>query len=232
MRLVLISDTHGLHPTQELPEGDVLVHAGDFCNGGSFQDCVEYCIWLKNHIDKYKVVVQIAGNHDFCTQNKPEEVKKEFKNWFSDKLVYLCDEAFEFSGLKFYGSPWQPWFLDWAWNLPRGEKLAEVWSKIPADTDVLITHGPPYGILDKVRRGSENVGCKDLLAKIKSMQNNLLLHVFGHIHETHGIYENKDFVTKFVNASICTDDYRPINKPIVVDVHDYDYKGKVAYVVY
>jgi Icc-related predicted phosphoesterase len=129
--------------------------------------------------------------------------------------IYLQDEPVEIEGLKFYGSPWQPWFLDWAFNLERGESLRKVWARIPEDTDVLVTHGPPHGILDRTTRG-EPVGCEDLRARVEELRTPL--HLFGHIHEGYGTERRGQ--TLFVNASSCTVSYRPLQAPVILDRKD------------
>lgn len=113
-------------------------------------------------------------------------------------------------GIKFYGSPWQPWFFDWAFNLQRGAEIRAKWDLIPLDTDVLITHGPAFGILDKTTRGAR-VGCEELLKVIEQVKPQL--HVFGHIHEAYGIYSNDNL--SFVNASNCDVQFNLVNPPIV-----------------
>jgi len=140
-------------------------------------------------------------------------------------VIYLQDSGCEIEGLRFWGSPWQPWFMDWAFNLPRkGEKLRAKWNLIPMDTDVLITHGPPYGVLDEVRprmtawgpaeEGSGHLGCEELAIRLAAVRPRV--HVFGHIHDGYGIH--KQAGTTYVNASICTEEYRPTNPPIVIDL--------------
>lgn len=127
--------------------------------------------------------------------------------------TYLRDEETVINGIRFYGSPWSPKFFSWAFNKKRGKELLSVWKKIPSGVDVLITHTPPYGVLDEVPR-SGNVGCQDLLDELSRIQPNV--HCFGHIHEGYGRTEVDG--TTFVNASICNDHYRPINLPVVVDI--------------
>ena len=112
-----------------------------------------------------------------------------------------------------WGSPWQPWFYDWAFNLQRGPEIRAKWDRIPAGVDVLVTHGPPAGILDRVVDG-RSVGCADLLDAVRRVRP--LLHVFGHIHEAYGEVERDG--TRFVNASTCTVRYAPVNAPVVVDL--------------
>jgi hypothetical protein len=151
--------------------------------------------------------VVIAGNHDFAFERTPEA-----RTWIS-RATYLQDEEVTVAGLRIWGSPWQPRFFDWAFNLDRGEPLRQVWSQIPAGIDVLVTHGPPRGILDRTARG-EPVGCDDLLAAVGRVRPRL--HVFGHIHEAYGKVA-RDGVT-FVNASSCDLGYAPVQAPIVVDL--------------
>ncbi len=124
--------------------------------------------------------------------------------------------AVEIDGLKIYGSPWQPRFYDWAFNLNRGAELEEKWRLIPPDTDVLITHGPPHGILDEVERQYyiENTGCEELRKRVEMICPKL--HVFGHIHCGYGQIEK--FGTEFVNASNCDEEYNPVNLPVIIDL--------------
>jgi len=189
MKIVCISDTHGRHEFTAVPAGDILVHGGDITRKGDLEDVESFNSWLGTLPHKHKVV--ICGNHDFCFQEKPKQARDRITN-----AIYLEDSGCEIAGLTFYGSPWQPWFGDWAFNLPRGEALAKVWAKIPPGVDVLITHGPPEGILDRTIRG-EVVGCRDLLARVHEVKPKL--HVFGHIHEAAGKVEAE--YTIFVNAS-------------------------------
>ncbi len=156
----------------------------------------------------------IAGNHDWMFQKDPERARL----LLPPDVNYLQDSGVTIDGVKFWGSPWQPAFCDWAFNLPR-ESLAAKWALIPTDIDVLVTHTPPYGIMDQVGDGP-HLGCAALRARV-SDQLALNLHVFGHIHDSHGFaYEPKEYgtTTKFVNAASCTEGYRPWNEPIVVDV--------------
>jgi predicted phosphohydrolase len=189
LTLVCVSDTHGRHAETVVPDGDVLVHAGDVTLHGELGDVEEFDHWLASLPHRHKVVV--AGNHDWCFQTHPEQARARLRH-----AVYLQDEAAVVAGLKFYGSPWQPWFLDWAFNLPRGPELAAKWALIPDDTDMLVTHGPPFGVLDVTRRG-DHAGCADLVARVRTVRPGL--HVFGHIHEAAGAVRDGD--TLFVNAA-------------------------------
>jgi Icc-related predicted phosphoesterase len=244
MRIVCISDTHGLHTIMDdinpLPKGDVLIHAGDCTNVGKPQQVKDFVEWFMN-IKGFDSKIFIAGNHDFAFEKRHEPHHKGDFDWYhhlmneenlsQSDVVYLEDGEFtidssEFSRpIKFYGSPWQPEFYDWAFNLPRlGEELEKYWNMIPNDTDVLITHGPPNEIRDFVnnwRQPVRNVGCELLRFRVEQIKP--LLHIFGHIHEAYGVEYNKDIL--YVNASTCTEKYTPTNKPIIIDLIEVD--GKI-----
>lgn len=208
MRLVCISDTHGLESTlTSLPSGDILVVAGDFTGNGSSQDIRFFSLWLKKQPFQHKVV--IAGNHDTLFEYDPYSARAMLKN-----CTYLEDSGVTIKGVHFYGTPWQPEFMHWAFNLPRGKQLQAKWDMIPDDTDVLITHCPPFGILDFANYSNAHVGDEDLLARVEKIKSKV--HIFGHIHEGYGQVEQEG--TTFINASIC-DEYNNVkNPPIVVDI--------------
>src|SRR5271156_4214435 len=153
-RLVFISDTHNLQDKITIPDGDILIHAGDLTMGGRPAEIAKAGQWLRSLLHPYKIV--IAGNHDWLFQKRPmqakalisEEPTVEGRDILDPSIVYLQDSAVEVMGLKFYGSPWQPFFYDWAFNVTRGQ-LHKYWDLIPSGLDVLITHGPPKGILDQ-----------------------------------------------------------------------------------
>jgi Icc-related predicted phosphoesterase len=216
MRIVCISDTHVLHERTpiEVPDGDVLIHSGDGLGGGSLSELVVFSNWLAKLPHRTKIFV--PGNHDWPFQEDPERARSKLPA----HVVCLIDQETTVEGLRIYGSPWQPEFCDWAFNLPRGHRLREKWNQIPHGIDILITHGPPQGILDQNYHG-EHVGCADMrevvLERIKPK-----LHAFGHIHRGHGT--SMIGRTLFVNASICDEAYRPIQAPIVVDVGPADVK--------
>lgn len=209
MRLVCLSDTHGRTGALVVPPGDVLLHAGDLTGRGDAHEVREALAWLAGLPHRTKVL--IAGNHDFLFQDEPDAARALLAP--HPGLTYLEDAGTTVGGLRVWGSPWQPWFFDWAFNLPRGEELRRVWDRIPAGTDVLLTHGPPAGILDRCADGRE-VGCADLLDAVQRVKPRL--HVFGHIHEAYGRHERGG--TLFVNASTCDLAYRPVQPPVVVDL--------------
>ena len=156
---------------------------------------------------RHKVV--IAGNHDFFFEKYPKEAKRLITN-----AKYLNDSGILIEGLRIWGSPVQPWFYDWAFNRKRGKDIRKHWDLIPTTTDILITHGPPFGILDATDRG-EKVGCEDLL-DITQNRVRPKLHVFRHIHEAYGQHQVDD--TLFVNASMVDLEYRPVREAIVVEI--------------
>jgi len=190
-----MADTHGFHEDLRIPGGDVLIHAGDLTHMGKLDELRQVNEFLLRLPHRYKIVV--AGNHDWGFQRQPEAARRALT-----AATYLEDEAVVIEGVKFYGSPWQPCFLDWAFNLPRGAPLAQKWDLIPQDTDVLITHGPPEGIGDRAL-DSRGVGCSDLLRRVQQVQPKL--HIFGHIHEDRGVWTRGK--TTFVNATTneCTE---------------------------
>lgn len=198
MKILCISDTHNKHQKLNLPACDVLIHAGDFSGKGKKKEIDEFLDWFasKNVPGTFKIF--IAGNHDFGMEGQ-DQVTFETKAKELG-LIYLNDSGVEIDGIKIWGSPITPWFHDWAFNRMRGMEIRSHWDLIPHDTDILITHGPPFGVLDKTWRG-QNVGCEELKKIILEEKkfSKLKLHVFGHIHENKGI-ENIDGVT-FINAS-------------------------------
>jgi Icc-related predicted phosphoesterase len=208
MKIISISDTHGLHGSLNIPDGDILVHAGDLTRHGTLDDVREFNDFLSTLPHPHKIV--IAGNHDFCFEENRKACKEALTN-----CVYLQDQEVTINGLRFYGSPWQPWFYDWAFNLERGPEIRTKWDLIPEGIDVLITHGPPYGIGDLTVRG-DNAGCQDLLEVVEKIKPDL--HIFGHIHEGHGI--NSNVATTFINASSCDHLYQPVNPPVVYEYNE------------
>ena len=206
LRLVIISDTHG-HEDFAVPPGDVLIHAGDGCRMGSLDEAEAWGRHIGSLPHAHKVV--IAGNHDRCFEDLPEAARA----CLPPEVHYLQDSGCEIAGIRLWGSPWQPWFHSWAFNLPRGPELAAKWARIPDDTDVLITHGPPHDILDANFSGTP-VGCEALVEALARVRPRV--HCFGHIHEGHGVLERQG--TLYANACICTLSYQPTNPAILIDL--------------
>lgn len=215
MKIVCLSDTHNCNEQIDVPDGDILIHSGDATIRGTQIEVEDFLTWFSSLPHKYKIFV--AGNHDWLYETNNRFARLLTSNF---GIKYLQDSSINIEGLKIYGSPWQPRFYDWAFNLNRGNELAEKWQLIPADTDILITHGPPNGILDEVPRGEdwiENTGCEELIKKVEELsKNNLKLHIFGHIHCGYGQAER--FGVKFINASNCDESYQPNNPPIVFEI--------------
>jgi predicted phosphodiesterase len=206
LRIVAISDTHGRHAELAIPDGDVLIHAGDLSRAGALEEIAEAGAFLRALPHRHKIVV--AGNHDWCFQREPERARELLAG-----TTYLEDDACAIGPFRFYGSPWQPWFLDWAFNLPRGERLRAKWAAIPAGTHVLVTHTPPEGVLDRVW-SLQHVGCEELAPRVRALAP--ALHVFGHIHEARGSVRNG--ATLYVNASSLDRRYRETSAPYVIDL--------------
>jgi len=205
LRLVCLSDTHNGHDRLVVPDGDVLLHAGDLTGRGTAREVAAAGVFLARLPHCHKVVV--AGNHDFLFQEEPGRARELLGD-----VTYLQDELALVAGLTIWGSPWQPWFHDWAFNLPRGAPLAERWALVPEGVDVLVTHGPPWGVLD-CTQGGERVGCEELLlarARIRPR-----LHLFGHIHEAYGTREDDGILS--VNACNCDRLGRIAQEPVVID---------------
>lgn len=215
MQIVAASDIHGQWNVVQYPKGDILILAGDILSDHSFnpqsdanaglqkEELLEldhFCGYYLKDILGFKHVLLVAGNHDFVFQKHPD-ISKKLKH-----LTYLEDTSVVINGIKFHGSPHQPWFWDWAFNFPCHLKehggnwfkykhyAIDTWAKIPDDVDVLITHTPPLNILDKTGKGL-NRGCQFLADRIEQLKK-LKFHVFGHIHASQGtkIINNKVFL--------------------------------------
>ena len=216
MRVVLISDTHTRHLALDgkVPEGDIILHGGDIMGSGyDPTEIVWFLDWYSELPHKHKIF--IAGNHDRDFENNPDRIERILEDY--PEVTYLQDKLIDVDGLKVYGSPWQPEFCNWAFNLKRnGEDLEGRWAAIPEEADIVVTHGPPENILDFCIYDAFRAGCERLLPHIKRVKP--LIHLFGHIHESYGVWEEDG--TMFVNASVCTLAYRPINDPIIVDIVD------------
>jgi Icc-related predicted phosphoesterase len=190
MRIVAVADTHLFHRELVVPHGDVLIHAGDLCRGGSVEEIEHGLGWLRSLPHATKIFV--AGNHDMAFESDPLDARAVV----GEGITYLEDEETTVAGVRFWGSPWQPEFNEWAFNLPRGAPLAAKWSLIPEGIDVLVTHSPPNGVGDRSSVAGRQ-GCADLLARVKTLRPKL--HLFGHIHEDGGAW-TVDGVT-FVNVT-------------------------------
>ncbi len=204
MRIVAVADTHTFEADLgRVPDGDVFVHAGDMLRGGTLDELAPVAAWLAALPHRHTIVV--AGNHDGCFAER----RGAALALLGPGVTYLEDAGCVIDGLRFWGSPWQPAYHDWAFNLPRGAPLAERWAQIPADTDVLITHGPPRGRGD---RGpvAQRYGCDDLRARVDVVRPRL--HLFGHIHQDGGAWEDGGLVSVNVTTWECE------RRPTVIDL--------------
>jgi len=201
MRLVVISDTHGLQDRiEDLPVGDILVFAGDFMNSGYYlEEILSFNRWLRKLSFKQRIVC--AGNHDRYFQNEPAIARSLLED-----AIYLENDGITIDGVSFWGSPYTPEFMNWAFMYPRGAAAKRYWDQIPNGLDVLITHGPPLGILDQVAPGAEHLGCDELRMAVEEKKPKI--HIFGHIHGGAGTFENG--TTRFLNAAYLNEHYRPL----------------------
>jgi Icc-related predicted phosphoesterase len=204
MKVVIIGDTHNRHRELGTLHGDILIHCGDICDVFQSRDRELESIdhWFSKQ--QFSKTLCIGGNHDHPLQRRAAGKDPVFEN-----AVYLQDELFEFGGFKFYGSSWVPDLLGWAYYQPEGV-LAKKWEQLPLDTDILITHTPPYGILDSSRHSSGALGCRHLRDRVRLVRPRV--HCFGHIHASYGIELLAG--TTFINASIVSG--RHMNVPISV----------------
>ncbi len=208
MNITLISDTHGLHDELKLLSGNVLIHAGDITEYGTEEEVMDFLKWFAKQPFHYKIF--IAGNHDlFLEECKPTKLKR----MIPENIIYLQNSGIQINGVNIWGSPVTPYFLGMAFNERSGKAIKKVWNKIPANTEILITHGPPKGILDN------GFGCNQLMEQVNKIQP--AIHIFGHVHEHYGIQKNGN--TKFINAAIVNtlnpmeeDEYRIIRGPICI----------------
>lgn len=212
-----ISDLHGDFP--DLEGGDLLIIAGDITASDKVPQWSEFYEWLEEQ--PYRRRILIGGNHDGALEKSISSQQHRDLGFEPDTSIceYLCDSGTEFDGMRIWGSPWTYRFNGMnpacaAFTKREITQLMEQWELIPGDIDILVTHTPPLGILDKSHFG--RFGCHHLYNRLKDLRQ-LKLHVFGHIHAGHGIIEVPDFPgVKFANAAQMDEDYKPQNRPIRV----------------
>lgn len=239
MKIWAISDTHTKHGFLDIPDGiDMVIFGGDATVQKSpvmnTNECLDFLEWFKSlvHI-KYKVM--IAGNHDTSIE-KGLVARADIH----ESIIYLEHESVTIEGIKIFGSPYTPKFgTDWAYNVPR-DRMFTYWDEIPEDTDILVTHGPPKGILDltmyDTRAGATGTsffqcGCKSLLERVKVVEPKY--HIFGHIHTesecpNSGMLKIQNCNTTFVNAAVCDFGRSAESKSIKQIVNNgfiFDYNG-------
>src|ERR1035437_1818567 len=211
-KIVIISDTHNKHKRlSKLPNADMIIHCGDFTSVGHGHEIRDFMKWYSG-LNQYTYKLAIAGNHDRLFEtSRLLALEKVPKN-----VIYLEDSGIEIEGLNFYGTPVQLPFNNWAFNRPE-EKLIEHWKAIPDNTDVLITHSPPYDIFDFGIYTNDHVGSPSLYWEIVE-RIKPKLHCFGHVHQGRGIKVIEN--TTFINASNVDENYICINNPILIEIID------------
>lgn len=210
MQLTLISDTHGIHSDLKLPPGETLIHAGDISEYGSEEEIMDFVRWFGSQAYKHKIF--IAGNHDTWLE---ESSLTKFRKLLPKDVHYLQEDSISIEGINFFGSPYTLYYMGMAFNA-RTARIIKHWNKIPKNTTVLITHGPPLGIM------SGDFGSETLMEQVNIIKPKL--HVFGHAHGYHGVQQEQK--TFFANAALLKpkdpmsdEEYRIIFKPIVVEVN-------------
>lgn len=214
-RIVAFSDTHSYHRRVKIPDGDILICAGDITFTGELPVIEDFCRWMKELPHKYKVIIH--GNHEVGHESGIKR-KPGLDMLRNAGIIHLENSMVEIEGFKIYGSPIQPYFLGWEYNRRRGKEIADFWAKIPDDVNILITHGPVKNVLDEVPQEDGTVlheGCEDLARRISQLKD-LRLSVCGHIHSGYGTLKKDNII--YVNAAICTNAYNPTNLPITIDL--------------
>lgn len=208
IKIVATSDTHSKHKQVPIPDGDIFLHCGDLTPRGNHNEFISVGTWFESLKDRFKHRIMIAGNHDFSLMWNSRMI---LDNYFDKDVIYLEDSGIELEGIKFYGSPWVPQFMNWAF-MKLDHELKPHWDAIPDDTDILITHGAPHGILDKY--DDRHTGSQTLMKRIKELK--LKHHIFGHLHEGYG----DDIVdgVHYHNVAALNGEYQYQNAPQIIEV--------------
>ena len=219
MKIDLISDTHNKHKEFILKGGDLLIHSGDATGRGQSGEIHAFLNWFEKQPYPHKIFV--PGNHDFGLERETARYREDCEK---RGITLLIDEGIEIEGIKIYGSPITPTFFNWAFMRDRGEKIKRHWDAIPEDTEILITHGPAYGIRDAVTNSyhpnGELVGCMDLRVRLDQLKE-LKLHVFGHIHDEAGTSMVGQYIA--ANAALLNDEYKKAFEPVRISVKNGEY---------
>lgn len=252
MKIVHISDSHGKHNDIVVPECDLLLHTGDIGGRTTQQEVSDFLKWFEIQPASKKVF--IGGNHDIVLDKnyyntlkdsgKHTEADLHRQHWYNTmveidsyrekNVIYLNNTDYVYDGLKIYGSPYSPSFHRdyWVFNADRGNEIKNIWGRIPSDVDILLTHTPPYGILDNLGECADpgedpHAGCGDLLQVIQKRLKQLKLHCFGHIHQNlrngefnYGVICHNITNTRralFSNGSSLTNRYEPLGvNPLII----------------
>lgn len=220
LRIAVISDTHGQHHLLTIPEVDILLHTGDFTDGGTPKEVWDFFDWFRQQPAKHKIV--IAGNHDYYMEQG--EIA-QVQSCIPSNVIYLNNEMVEVEGLRIWGSPIQPTFLNMAFNRNPGKEIQSYWDLIPNDIDILLTHGPAFGILDRTLT-NKKAGCKELRKAIEEKKPRM--HICGHIHEGYGNMWHKGML--FINASSMNHTTHTLsNTPILFEIGSKHLVAQPAY---
>lgn len=214
MKIAVISDVHNKWKKLQIEECDLLISCGDYSFTGEWDIIKRFHTWLDEQPAKH--IISLQGNHE-------KEVEKNFEKakalvaGICPAIHFIEEGLIEIEGIKIWCSAVTPFFHNWAYNR-YGHEIQPHWDKIPLDTDILVTHGPPYGILDTVNYAdgtpkSEHLGCVRLYEKVLEVKPDL--HLFGHIHSAQGELHRNG--TSFYNASICDEMYMPSNPVTYID---------------
>lgn len=224
-RIVCISDTHGKHARIDLPEGDVLVHAGDCSNIGTVEEIGSFAAWMRQQPHRHKLFV--PGNHDWAFSRTPDPKGPMGRGAGGPEDLERVLDLMDYAGVTVLGLPGGQYqaqvagvsvvglcgqrpFCGWAFDTPEPE-LANRWALIHEETDLLITHSPPHSVLD-MNDQRWSCGSVTLRDRLEAMEEPPNLHVFGHIHESRGVHVSR---TLSVNAS-----YHPTAPFYIVDLDD------------
>lgn len=211
MKLVCFSDFH-FDFRFDLPKGDILICCGDFSLRGTNEDVLTFSKFMNKASENYAHTFIVWGNHETQIECDPHYVETLLHCGPADRIDVLNNGGVLWEGIKIWGSPLTTPFLEWAF-MSSEDKLKDIYDTISDDTDVVITHGPAFEILDQSKWG-DHCGSKTLKARLEAIKPKA--HIFGHIHHSYGILDDKG--TKFVNCSLLNDDYVMINKPVVIDI--------------
>ena len=215
IKICFISDLHNKYKQLVLPDADIIVCAGDMTSVGKEHEIRNFLKWFSN-LNQYNYKIFIAGNHD-----RLYDIEGSFaRSLTPNNVIYLEDNGVEIMGLKFYGSPVQLEFCNWAFNKTE-EQLKKYWKAIPDDSDIVVTHSPAYGILDNVINKNVHFGSPSLYDELVN-RIKPLVSVCGHIHSGHG-YKVIDDIT-FINAAVLNEEYELEYNPTLIEIDNNNVK--------